>query len=181
MPIAPIANEINYTTKGDPENSPFLFIASLGGGMSSWMMMLPTYNLGNPKPLYLIAYDPRGLYKSGDTANYGFQEMVDDAHDLLAYLNIPRAHILGWSLGGVVAQTYAYTFPETVDKLILLSTAPMSPTASELVKYNKIQRERLPMPAEPTTASSNLPAPSPTWLAVSTSSRPTWRKHCSTA
>jgi pimeloyl-ACP methyl ester carboxylesterase len=74
--------------------------------------------------------------------------MVDDAHDLLAYLNIPRAHILGWSLGGIVAQTYAFSYPETVDKLILLATAPMSPTAPELVEFNKIMRERVPMLAE---------------------------------
>jgi len=152
MPIAPIANGINYITKGNPENPPLLLVPGLGAGTSSWMMMLPTYNLGNPNPLYLIAYDPRGLYKSGDVPDYTFEEMVQDARDLLAYLKIPKAHILGWSLGGIVAQTYAYTYPETVDKLILLATAPVSPTAPELAEYNKIMQGRMSMPAEPTPA-----------------------------
>jgi pimeloyl-ACP methyl ester carboxylesterase len=152
MPIAPVANGINYITRGDPENPPFLFIAGLGGGISSWNLLLRTYNFSNPRPLYLVAYDPRGLYKSGETTDYGLQEMVEDAHDLLACLHIPRAHILGWSLGGIVAQGYAYTYPETVDKLVLLSTAPMSPDAPELAEYNRLVRERLPMPAGPTPA-----------------------------
>ena len=48
--------------------------------------------------------------------------MADDVIGLMDYLGIDKAHILGLSLGGMVAQEVAISYPERVIKLILGST-----------------------------------------------------------
>ncbi|MEL7028280.1 MAG: alpha/beta hydrolase [Pseudomonadota bacterium] len=57
-------------------------------------------------------------------APYLLSDMADDAHGLLAALDIPRAHVLGVSMGGIIGQILAAERPETVASL----TAVMSTT-----------------------------------------------------
>jgi pimeloyl-ACP methyl ester carboxylesterase len=152
MNRAPIANGINYTTRGNPEDPALLFVGGMGAGASSWTLITNTINIGSRAPLFLIAYDPRCLYGSGDTADYELAALVDDARDLLTYLGIERAHVLGWSMGGMVAQAFAYTYPAMVDRLILLSTVPASRTNPALAELNDAIRVATGMPANPTDA-----------------------------
>ena len=49
--------------------------------------------------------------------------MADDLAALLDRLEIPKAHILGFSMGGYIAQEFAAKYPNRVEKLILLATA----------------------------------------------------------
>ena len=61
----------------------------------------------------------------------------------MEYLNIERAHILGYSLGGMVAQTFALNYPEHVDKLILINTTPdfpSNPSGIKMYKDGKVSR-----------------------------------------
>lgn len=46
-------------------------------------------------------------------------DMADDAAGLLLELGIPKAYVLGWSMGGLVAEEFALRHPEKVDRLIL--------------------------------------------------------------
>jgi pimeloyl-ACP methyl ester carboxylesterase len=48
--------------------------------------------------------------------------LAADTASLLTSLNIPKAHIMGHSMGGFIAQEMALSYPEMVDKLILAST-----------------------------------------------------------
>jgi len=48
--------------------------------------------------------------------------LAEDAHALLDALSIPRAHVLGWSLGSVVAQELALGYPDQVASLVLYGT-----------------------------------------------------------
>ena len=50
--------------------------------------------------------------------------MADDAVAILDHLRIERSHVLGESLGGMVAQEIAITYPERVRKLVLMATTP---------------------------------------------------------
>jgi len=50
--------------------------------------------------------------------------MADDAIGLLGHLGIDSAHVLGMSLGGMVAQEVAISYPERVRKLVLVCTSP---------------------------------------------------------
>ncbi len=71
----------------------------------------------------VVSFDYRGL---GDSARgddpITVAAMAEDAHALLDALSIPRAHVLGWSLGSVVAQELALAHPEQVASLVLYGT-----------------------------------------------------------
>jgi pimeloyl-ACP methyl ester carboxylesterase len=60
--------------------------------------------------------------------------MASDAAGLLRSLGIPKAHVVGVSLGGYIAQELALNHPDLVDRLVLLSTSCGGPRYLELTK-----------------------------------------------
>lgn len=111
--------EMHYELIGDPVKPVLVLTPGLGAGMSCW-----TYLKGKLKDFRVLIYDPRGMYKSGHTADYEISDLASDLNELLNHLGIDKASMLGWSMGGVVVQYFAYTYPEKVDRLILLATSP---------------------------------------------------------
>jgi pimeloyl-ACP methyl ester carboxylesterase len=71
----------------------------------------------------LVSFDYRGLGDSErGNGTINVATLAEDAHALLESLSIPRAHVLGWSLGSVVAQELALSHPEQVASLVLYGT-----------------------------------------------------------
>jgi len=67
-----------------------------------------------------ITFDNRGAGRSAvPPGPYTTRLMADDAAALLDHLGIERAHILGFSLGGMIAQELAINYPERVDHLVI--------------------------------------------------------------
>lgn len=56
-------------------------------------------------------------------ANYTLEDLATDAHLLMKALKIPRYHVLGASMGGMVAQILASRYPQHVQRLALLFTS----------------------------------------------------------
>jgi len=103
----------------------------IGAGEPLLLAMGTAATLGMWKPVQtaladrfdVVSFDYRGLGDSerGDGAiNVG--TLAEDAHALLQSLSIPRAHVVGWSLGSVVAQELALAHPERVATLVLHGT-----------------------------------------------------------
>jgi len=65
-----------------------------------------------------------GKYRIGDSPPYPLTALRDDLDGLMTALDIGRAHIIGVSLGGMVAQLLAIENPERAHTLTLLSTSP---------------------------------------------------------
>jgi pimeloyl-ACP methyl ester carboxylesterase len=79
----------------------------------------------------VVAWDHRGHADStntGDPASYTFDQLADDAAGVLAELGIDSFHLLGHSMGGVVAQRYVLAHPEQVRSLVLMDTAGQAMT-----------------------------------------------------
>jgi pimeloyl-ACP methyl ester carboxylesterase len=79
----------------------------------------------------VFAYDQRDCGQTENpSAPYTLADLGDDAAALIAALRLPRAHVYGSSLGGLVAQSVAARHPDRVERLVLGNTwrAGLSPT-----------------------------------------------------
>ncbi|EXF96478.1 alpha/beta hydrolase [Pseudomonas fluorescens HK44] len=81
----------------------------------------------------VIATDYRGIGGSGGTAPLTVGEMADDAIQLIRALGFETVDVLGFSLGGFVAQDIALKAPELVRRLILTGTGPAGGTGIDKV------------------------------------------------
>jgi pimeloyl-ACP methyl ester carboxylesterase len=100
-----------------------LLISGLGTDSQTWTPVLD----GLSGHFRVLTFDNRGAGRS-DTpdTSYTIADMAADARRMLGHLGIGRAHLLGHSMGGYIAQEFALEYPECVDRLILADTAPVS-------------------------------------------------------
>ncbi|HTX43794.1 MAG TPA: alpha/beta fold hydrolase, partial [Methanocella sp.] len=74
----------------------------------------------------LIIMHPRGSGLSGPAPKkdgYRLSDYASDAEALRKHLGLEKPAILGWSHGGMVAQQFAFTYPDSLSRLILLDTS----------------------------------------------------------
>ncbi|WP_439821623.1 alpha/beta fold hydrolase [Pseudomonas sp. HLG18] len=81
----------------------------------------------------VITTDYRGIGNSGGTAPLTVSEMADDAIQLIRALGLKTVDVLGFSLGGFVAQDIALKAPDLVRRLILTGTGPAGGTGIDKV------------------------------------------------
>ena len=73
----------------------------------------------------LILLNNRGIGGSTDDGqSFNIEKLADDTAHIIESLGIERASVMGWSLGGFIAQAFAVKYADLVDKLVLLSTDP---------------------------------------------------------
>jgi pimeloyl-ACP methyl ester carboxylesterase len=78
----------------------------------------------------LILIDNRGIGRSRDDGRrFDIGQLADDVARVIELLGVARANVLGWSMGGFIAQTLVRHYPDRVNKLILLSTDSGGPSA----------------------------------------------------
>ncbi len=93
----------------------------------------------------VIRLDNRGAGKSDRPNEPYFMEMfADDVIGLMDFLKIDKAHVIGWSLGGMIAEHVVIKYPQRIKKLILINTmAQWPPDKSGLEMYKNNQLERI--------------------------------------
>ena len=111
---------IHYETDGSGE--PLILIPGFASGAWSWFCQADL-----AKDLCVITFDPSGIGRSrsvqdANLSDISMKTFVDDVLCVLDALKIEKAHILGASFGGFVAQEFALRFPDRVFKLILACT-----------------------------------------------------------
>jgi 3-oxoadipate enol-lactonase len=96
-----------------------MFLHGIGGNREHWRDQLPVF----AKPFHAAAWDARGY---GDSDDYeGPLSFADVSRDLIRvfdHFGAARAHIVGLSMGGRIAQEFAALFPERVATLTLADT-----------------------------------------------------------
>jgi pimeloyl-ACP methyl ester carboxylesterase len=118
MPKAPV-NGISMCYEVQGKGVPLVLIQGFAGNHQAWFFQTSVFK----KYYKVITFDNRGIGKSGKSGEaYTIKTMADDVIGLLDFLHIDKAHILGLSLGGIVAQEIGISYPERVIKLILGST-----------------------------------------------------------
>jgi len=100
---------------------PLLLIQGLGYATWAWRFQLPFF-AGRYR---VVAFDNRGAGRSPKTPGpYTIEGLADDAAAVLAGR---RAHVLGISMGGYVAQALALRHPQLVERLVLCCTGSGGP------------------------------------------------------
>ena len=111
--------KIAWEERGD--GAPLLLIQGLGYGRWSWAPIVPAL----AEHYRVLWFDNRGIGDSDRPEGpYTAKLMAADALQVLDEAGIERAHVLGASLGGMIAQELAAGSPERVDKLVLCCTTP---------------------------------------------------------
>jgi 3-oxoadipate enol-lactonase len=106
--------------------TPVLLIHGLGYARWGWEPVLPAL----AERFDVIVFDNRGIGESdAPPGPYTVAEMAADAVHVLDEADIERAHVVGTSLGGMVAQELALSYPDRVDRLVLACTTPGGPKA----------------------------------------------------
>ena len=114
-------NGVNLAYYVVGEGAPVLMIQGLGGRAADW----GTIPRALSRRYQAITFDNRGTGKSDKPdVEYSLAGMADEAIAVLNALGHQRAHVVGLSMGGMIAQLVALQHPESVDHLVLISTTP---------------------------------------------------------
>lgn len=118
MPKARIEGvELYYEIHGS--GFPLVLIRGLGSNADHWYSQVPPFSLR----FRLVIFDNRGIGRSGKPdVRYTIPMMADDTAGLMDALGISKAHILGLSMGGMIAQEFALRYPQMVGGLVLACT-----------------------------------------------------------
>ena len=133
--------DIYYEDMGDPNHPPVLLIMGLGAQLLLWRkgfceklvdqglrvirydnrdVGLSTKLTGRRIGAKLLPRMVRSFFGMRSPAVYALEDMADDATALLDHLGIDGAHIVGGSMGGMIAQIFAARFPERTKTLGIL-------------------------------------------------------------
>jgi pimeloyl-ACP methyl ester carboxylesterase len=184
---APVSTglELCYQTYGHPDADPLLLIMGLSAPMTWWNDDLCRLLATNG--FFVIRYDNRDVGRSdrvagrvtrgdliraftgvGGRAPYTISDLAADGVGLLDHLGIERAHVVGVSMGGMIAQTIAIEHPDRVASLVsIMSTtgrrsvgwqhpslfprllAPRARTRDEYVANSEVMSRLIGSPAYP--------------------------------
>jgi pimeloyl-ACP methyl ester carboxylesterase len=100
---------------------PLFFLQHFRGGMDHWDQLMTD---GLSKGREVILYDPRGCASSTGTPRSLIEDMADDAAKVIHAMGLTKVDVVGFSLGGMIAQDLTRRHPELVRKLMLLGTQP---------------------------------------------------------
>ena len=102
----------------EANSTPLLLIHGFGCGAEDWGSLPRAIATRSKRAV--LSFDNRGIGQSPHTPGpYNIDQLAADALQMLDDANIPRAHVMGISLGGMIAQTLALSNPERVHGLIL--------------------------------------------------------------
>ncbi|MFQ5787069.1 MAG: alpha/beta fold hydrolase [Thermodesulfobacteriota bacterium] len=134
MPYAKVNGiKINYEVRG--EGPPVVLIGGLGSQISSWATQVPIYS----KYFKVVIFDNRGAGLSEKPGSpYTTTDMADDTVQLMDFLGIQSASLVGKSMGGMIAQWVGIKYPERVDKLVLgCTSASRDEVGNEILRMGR--------------------------------------------
>ena len=126
MPTAHLGGiTLYYELHGDPTGQPLVLVAGQGAQLISWPEQLRNQLID--AGFQVLLYDNRDVgwsTKCQTTPDYHLSDMADDLAALMDVLGWSRAHIVGQSMGGMIAQQLVIDHPEKVASLCSIYSAP---------------------------------------------------------
>jgi len=121
---------LDFTAPWTAGPAPVVFIHGLGGDHSMWLRQVPAFCARFPTMTVDLRGHGESTHPDGD---FGVPDMALDVVRLLRALGVERAHLVGLSLGGMVAQQFALDYPLATASLVLADTLCGMPAGFESV------------------------------------------------
>jgi pimeloyl-ACP methyl ester carboxylesterase len=110
-----------YRRFGNKSGTPLVFLQHFSGTMDDWD---PAVGNALAKDRPVVVFDNTGVGKSSGKTPDNVLQMATDAAHFVSALGLKNVDLLGFSLGGLVAQQLAVDHPELVRKIVLAGTVP---------------------------------------------------------
>jgi pimeloyl-ACP methyl ester carboxylesterase len=130
------ANGIRFAYRrfGNAAGVPLVFMQHFRGGMDHWD---PAVTDGFAEHRPVILFDNAGVAASTGETPDTIDAMADHAADFIGALRLAQIDLLGFSIGGYIAQTLALRRPQLIRRLILAGTGPRAGEPSQDSKYGE--------------------------------------------
>jgi 3-oxoadipate enol-lactonase len=134
-------NEIKICYEISGEGYPVILIHGFGSKKESWNAQVGAFS----KYFRVIRLDNRGAGKSDRPDEpLTMDIIVEDIKGLMDFLQIEKAHIIGWSLGGTIVACFVLKYPERVSKVVLINAVfRISGVAGDTAGLESYKRMRL--------------------------------------
>ena len=147
------ANGVDLRTQafGDPNHPALLLIAGATSSMKRWPeeFCMRLAQAGR----FVIRYDNRDTGRSSvfpvGTPGYSIRDMADDAVGVLDAYGVERAHIAGWSMGGMITQNVAIYHPNRIRSAFLFASTPDGSAIASVATGTSKDSGTLSGPAQP--------------------------------
>lgn len=147
-----------YVELGDPKGEPLLLLHGFTDTSRVWGTLLPQL-----MRYRVLIPDQRGHGQSDKPqCCYALADFAYDARLFLDALQVPRAHIVGHSLGSMVAQALAAGHPERVGKLVLIGSTGLAPIRRGDWIWTEVMKLKEPVAANTEFLKAWSPLASPT-------------------
>lgn len=149
MPFADLTDcrlhyqDVDFSLPWQAHGPPVVFIHGLGGSWRNWILQMPWV----AQHRRVLAVDCRGAGEStAPDRDWTTADMARDLAELLASLAIPRAAVVGLSMGGTIALQFALDHHARLAELVLVDTLAGLPDALKAMAAPALEQiETLPM------------------------------------
>jgi esterase len=110
--------ELHYEHSG--QGHPLIILHGLFGSLENWRTLSKAF----AQSFQVFALDQRNHGRSPHSEVFNYHAMMEDVREFIERHGLPSAYVLGHSMGGKVAMQFALTYPDQVDKLVIVDIAP---------------------------------------------------------
>jgi len=115
-----LINNILFDYVDQGKGDVLLFLHGLGSSKKDWDFQIPYFS----KNYRTITPDLRGHGDTGIPKEYGVDIMASDIVELLKLLQIKKVTVIGFSMGGAIAFELAASYPELIEKMVIVNSGP---------------------------------------------------------
>jgi pimeloyl-ACP methyl ester carboxylesterase len=126
------------------EGAPLVLVHGIGASSSTWD---PVVDLLAETGRSVVTLDLPGHGRSSkERGDYSLGALASTVRDLLDHLDVPRAVVVGHSLGGGVAMQFTYQFPERVEGLVLVASGGLGEETFPLLRAATLPGAEIVLP-----------------------------------
>ena len=110
-----------YRRFGNEAGVPLIFLQHFRGGMDHWDPLLTD---GFARERSVILFNNAGVASTSGETPDTIEAMADHVAIFLNALDLPQVDVLGFSIGGMIAQSFAVRHPDHARRILLVGTGP---------------------------------------------------------